>query len=71
MICSKCGGQVIWVGPFSNLTHTECQNCGGINCQVPESRVCETCDGEGQVETGSFEAAHHIQTCPDCDGNGR
>ena len=25
-----------WKGPISNLTHTECAKCGGINCQEPE-----------------------------------
>lgn len=35
MICGCCGtGEVIWVGPFSALTHTECQNCGAINSQL-------------------------------------
>jgi hypothetical protein len=33
MICSKCGGHVTWRGPFSALTHTECENCGAINSQ--------------------------------------
>jgi hypothetical protein len=33
MVCEKCNGLVIWMGPLVNLTHTECQNCGGINCQ--------------------------------------
>jgi hypothetical protein len=33
MICSRCGGYVTLRGPFSNLTHTECADCGGINCQ--------------------------------------
>jgi len=36
MTCSKCGGCVEWKGPISNLTHTECAKCGGINCQEPE-----------------------------------
>jgi hypothetical protein len=36
MTCSICGGYVEWKGPFSNLTHTECAKCGGINCQEPE-----------------------------------
>lgn len=34
MICSLCGGSILWVGPWSNLSHTECQKCGGQNCQV-------------------------------------
>lgn len=45
MICSLCGGQVIWMGPLVNLTHTQCQSCGGVNCQEPEP-----CDEEGGEE---------------------
>lgn len=37
MICSICGGLVTWRGPLVALTHTECENCGGRNCQEPES----------------------------------
>jgi len=38
MICSVCGGaRVRWCGPFSNLSHTECPDCGGRNCQAAES----------------------------------
>jgi hypothetical protein len=33
MICSYCGGLVTWRGPLSNLTHTQCENCGRQNCQ--------------------------------------
>lgn len=33
MDCMNCGGLVIWKGPITALTHTECQKCGGINCQ--------------------------------------
>lgn len=37
MICSLCGRAGIrWMGPCSNLTHTECPHCGGINCQRAE-----------------------------------
>jgi len=36
MICEYCGGLVEWKGPFSNLTHTECLDCRGRNCQIPE-----------------------------------
>ncbi len=25
-----------WMGPLSNLTHTECPNCGAINSQRVE-----------------------------------
>lgn len=38
MICDRCGRVGIrWMGPFSNLTHTECPHCGGRNCQRTES----------------------------------
>lgn len=34
MICDRCGRTGIrWMGPLSNLTHTECPHCGGTNCQ--------------------------------------
>ncbi len=41
MICASCNGQVIWVGKFINLTHTECQDCGAINNQVVEAEENE------------------------------
>ncbi len=44
MICRICGGQVIWMGPLSNLTHTECLNCENTNCQILEE------DEEGDDE---------------------
>jgi translation initiation factor 2 beta subunit (eIF-2beta)/eIF-5 len=37
MICSICGStEVTWQGPLTNLTHTECPDCGATNCQVIE-----------------------------------
>lgn len=36
MICSICGGEVIWIGPLSTLEGTQCQTCGGLNCQTVE-----------------------------------
>lgn len=34
MICSRCNQYGIrWMGTWGNLTHTECPNCGGKNCQ--------------------------------------
>jgi hypothetical protein len=36
MICSYCGDECVWVGPWSNLTHTECRGCGATNAQVAE-----------------------------------
>ncbi len=37
MVCSRCGGLVLWCGPWSNLTHTKCQKCGAVNAQEPEA----------------------------------
>lgn len=36
MTCSLCGGYVEWKGPLIALTHTECVDCGAINCQEVE-----------------------------------
>lgn len=38
MKCSHCGGLVEWKGPLSNLTHTECLQCGAVNAQLPDER---------------------------------
>lgn len=46
MICDNCGKTGIrWMGPLTNLTHTKCPHCGGINCQRvdPVAEVCEIC----------------------------
>lgn len=38
MVCERCGKTGIrWMGPWFNLTHTECPHCGGINCQRAEA----------------------------------
>jgi hypothetical protein len=34
MVCASCGGNVTWRGPITNLTHTECADCGAINNQL-------------------------------------
>lgn len=63
MICSICGGHnVIWRGPMINLTHTECSDCGGTNCQeVEHEEPCEGCgDGDKVPAKGYFR-------CPVCD----
>lgn len=45
MICGYCGcPEVIWVGPYSQLTHTECQNCGAVDAQVAEDEAPERDD---------------------------
>ncbi|MGP5353322.1 hypothetical protein [Pseudomonas helleri] len=57
MICGNCNQPGIrWVGPFSNLTHTECPHCGGTNYQrdeqleqdEPETETCG-CGAKGEV----------------------
>lgn len=50
MICGNCGQYGIrWMGPFSNLTHTECPHCGGQNCQREECQedTCRECGAPG------------------------
>jgi len=46
MTCSRCGGRVTWRGPWSNLSHTECEDCGARNCQTPESEGIEDEDDD-------------------------
>lgn len=46
MICATCNGTVLWVGPMSNLTHTECQDCGRTNNQMVDTPD----DNEGEEE---------------------
>lgn len=36
MQCKHCGGVVVWKGPLTALTHTECTRCGATNSQVAE-----------------------------------
>ena len=36
MECRACGGLVLWVGPLSGLTHTQCQRCGAVNSQIDD-----------------------------------
>lgn len=52
MRCSRCGhGGVRWMGPLTNLTHTECPNCGGQNCQEPDEQPdIEADNQEGEID---------------------
>ena len=52
MICSNCGGLVTWRGPISNLTHTECEKCGGQNCQQMEFESDDEYDAEPAHDCG-------------------
>lgn len=49
MTCSQCGGVVEWKGPLSNLTHTECRQCGAINSQLPDEPLPEDIGDETRV----------------------
>jgi len=49
MECRYCHGLVIWKGPLTNLTHTECQNCGAINSQFLEQEYEEEMEFEIDV----------------------
>ena len=53
MRCAKCGGVVLWMGPLSNLTHTQCQQCKAINCQEGVDDERTELDDE---DDASFEA---------------
>jgi hypothetical protein len=59
MECEYCGGSVEWQGPLSNLTHTKCLNCGGINCQVAENAPL---DDEEEIDNSVQQANTAI--CP-------
>lgn len=51
MICDNCGRAGIrWMGPLSNLTHTECPHCGGQNCQRAPLEAPECCQGTCETE---------------------
>lgn len=51
MICDNCGRSGIrWMGPLTNLTHTECPHCGGINCQRAEPVESDDADDDGRTE---------------------
>jgi hypothetical protein len=41
MTCEFCGGYVEWKGRLTDLTHTECDSCGAINCQEVEDDLDE------------------------------
>lgn len=37
MKCGECGGYAEWKGPLSDLTHSECSQCGAINAHLPDN----------------------------------
>ncbi|MFL0802414.1 MAG: Lar family restriction alleviation protein [Agarilytica sp.] len=84
MICRICDGEVLWVGPLSDLTHAECRTCGAVNSQVDEIemeiemetelRVCPFC-GSREIESGEAlierEGNFYSQAgCRDCGALG-
>lgn len=61
MICGICNRPGIrWVGPFSNLTHTECPHCGGNNCQV---------DNEPDAQEGPCSECGDLHCNGECFGD--
>jgi len=61
MICDLCGQSGIrWMGPLSNLTHTECPHCGGINCQRAESAGASDEEGAHAAIVASNEAFREV-----------
>ena len=51
MICGSCNQTGIrWVGPISNLTHTECPHCGGTNCHLADQPELGDEEAEEEVE---------------------
>jgi hypothetical protein len=57
MRCQKCSGEVIWRGPLSDLTHTQCRSCGGINCQRATPEFCFDDSDMNQVHAGAAPVA--------------
>lgn len=49
MQCMFCGGLVLWAGPLIALTHTVCQRCGAINCQIVDDEQDEEQDEEQEA----------------------
>lgn len=48
MICSNCGGVVEWKGKLTELSHTECFQCGAKNCQVIDY------DNPGEIDEDNY-----------------
>lgn len=66
MICGNCNQAGIeWKGSYSNLSHTECPHCGGINTHNIEEKpdACYACDGTGESKVVDAE-------CGRCEGLG-
>jgi hypothetical protein len=63
MICKVCGGTVRWVGKMSNLTHTKCEKCGGINCEAISPDEDPTLMSEDEITMQEAESGG--------DGGGR
>lgn len=55
MICMYCGGIVEWKGPLTNLTHTECTQCGQKNCQLIDDESEEQTNPEERGMTKRFK----------------
>lgn len=63
MICDNCGQTGIrWMGPMSNLTHTECPHCGGQNCQR-EEQAEDRCPECGDIDCNGQCAGDDMMGC--------
>lgn len=61
----SCCGLVLWMGALSNLTHTECQECGAINNQdVDQGPLCAGC---GERIDNDTESSDDGSLCEQCD----
>lgn len=65
------------LGPSAEQ-YEPCEECGAAGIRIPgpqmkandKYRMCPTCDGYGQVLTGSKAASHVTANCPTCMGRG-
>lgn len=64
MQCERCGGLVTWRGPMAALTHTECEQCGGINCQLYEPTQEELAVFEAEAQADA--EAYRKPPCLEC-----
>lgn len=67
MICSICHGEVIWMGPEDNPTHTKCLNCGRKNCQVPDDEPETEIEEEPTAISITPEQLYHVMFGDDKD----
>jgi hypothetical protein len=65
MRCYICGGAVVWRGPLTALTHTECLKCGGENTHAIDEDAIDH-PPEGETSPAPEIAAARPRPCLDC-----